>query len=288
MTARDHGRLAFGIAAPAVSRATAEHPRAFVAELGRRAGIEVELATPQSYDALVAMFAQGQVDIGWLPPIPFVGLERAKLAIPLVSHHRGSVSGFDAVLVALHDPSLVTLYGLVGKRAAWVDPLSASGYVLPRIQLMALGIDPRTTFGSERFYLSHEASVRAVLARQADVAATYARHDEDGKLVRGSWSRIEGADAALRVIASFGAVPPDVVAARMDVPEDLRERLAKALMAMSSDDASAFIVRDLFGVDDFRPWTESGHESLRRAMADAAARGLLDAGDLTGQFPTHQ
>ncbi|HZW76250.1 MAG TPA: PhnD/SsuA/transferrin family substrate-binding protein [Caldimonas sp.] len=180
----------------------------------------------------------------------------------------------------------MTLAQLKGKRVAWVDPLSASGYVLPRIQLAARGLDPRILFKNERFYLSHEASVRAVVDRQADVAGTYARLDHDGSILRGSWSQVERAEGVITVIATFGAVPPDVTAARLDVDPALRDRVSRALIAMSFDEIGAPLVRDVFGVDEFRPWEPADYEALRVAMADAAARGLLDAGDATGQFPT--
>ena len=278
--------LIYGIPVPALFHASRPRAEDFVAELARRAQLTLVLATPQSYDALAAMVDLHKIDLAWLPPIPFIGLERAKLAVPLVAHDRGGPTGYHSVMVARRDANIGSLEALIGKRAAWVDPLSASGYVLPRIELDAQGIDPRLIFGSQRFYRSHEECVRAVLDGHADVTCTFARVDGRGNVTRGSWAGIDGADKALRMVAVFGAVPPDNTAARADVPADVRARLTSSLLAMSSDAGTAPLVHEVFGVDRFKNWEPVDYEGLRVSMVDAAGRGLLDASDTTGQFPT--
>ena len=268
----------FGIVAPkGGTKATLGNK--FAERLSTAAHLPVTSVFADSYDALAAMLSNGMVTVAWLPPIPFIALERAKIAIPLVDHHRGGHARFDAVLIVRKDSTDRTLYALRGKRAAWVDPLSAAGYVLPRIQLAALGIDPRTVFASERFYGSHEAAIRAVMDDRADVAGTFARVDENDTVVRGGWSEVPGASEATRVCARFGAIPADVTAAHRDVPQATRDAIASALVALSSDAETAPLLRELFGVDEFRTWSGGDYESLRRAMSDAASRGLLDAVD---------
>ena len=270
--------LAYGFVAPR-GGAKAKLAAAFAERLSGIVGMAIHPMSADSYDALAAMLNSGKVRVAWLPPIPFIALERARIAVPLVDHHRGGHARFDAVLVVRKTSTDHTLYALRGKRAAWVDPLSAAGYVLPRIQLAALGIDPRTVFASERFYGSHEAAIRAVMDDKADVAGTFARVDDADNVVRGGWSEVAGATEAVRVCARFGAIPADVTAAHRDVPQEARDAIANALVAMSSDASAATLLRDLFGVDEFRPWEGGDYEPLRRAMSDAASRGLLDAVD---------
>jgi phosphonate transport system substrate-binding protein len=268
----------YGIVAPK-GGTKATLAKEFAERLAVSSKLEIETAFADSYDALAAMLSTGKVTVAWLPPIPFIALERARIAVPLVGHHRGGHARFDAVLVVRKGSTDRTLYALRGKRAAWVDPLSAAGYVLPRIQLAALGIDPRTVFASERFYGSHEAAIRAVMDDKADVAGTFARVDEADTIVRGGWSEVPGATEATRVCARFGAIPADVTAAHRDVTPQAREAITAALVSLSADSQVRPLLRDLFGVDDFRPWTGGDYESLRSAMSDAASRGLLDAVD---------
>jgi phosphonate transport system substrate-binding protein len=268
-------QLVFGIAAHAASKATAARNAKLAAALGDLVGRPISHAHAQSYDALAAMLHQEKVNIAWLPPIPFMALERANIAFPLVSHQRGGKDDFEAVLIVRSDSPIRTLYGLQGKRAAWVDPLSASGYVLPRIQLAALGIDPRVTFAAERFYGSHEAVVRAVVGGAADFGATFANIDARGQTARGGWSDLEGAAEAIRVCARFGAIPADVIAVHSSVDAATCEALTRGLIEIAQKETD--LVRSIFGVDEFVRWVPASYEPLRRAMSEAASRGLLDA-----------
>ena len=84
---------------------------------------------------------------------------------------------------------------------------SASGYVVPRVGLAAVGVDPRVAFAEERFWHSHEAVVRAVVAGRADFGATYAGVGPGGEITRGSWMDVQGADEAVRVLVQLRCNP---------------------------------------------------------------------------------
>jgi len=270
--------LVFGMAAHAMSAAARARMVEWSTFLGGYVGLPVGVVGAPSYEALADMVRRREVDLAWLPPIPFVSLERTKMAIPLVSNHRLGQAQFQAVMVVRSDARVRTLVGLKGKRVAWVDPLSASGYVLPRIQLAALGLDPRTIFGEERFCGSHEAVIRAVVGGSADVAGTYAALEPvTKKLVNGVWTKLPGAVDSIRLLATFGAIPSDVIVARSDLRIAVREIVAHSLAATSNVLQGKELVRDVFGVDEFRKWTPSSYEGLRVAVTQAAARGLLDA-----------
>src|SRR5688500_3603640 len=115
----DPPQIVFGIAPHAASRATSARNKKLAETLSRLSGLRLGSANAQSYDALAAMLHQGKGHVAWLPPIPFLALERANVAFPLVSHHRAGQSDFEAVLIVRSDSNIRTLYGLKDKRAAW-------------------------------------------------------------------------------------------------------------------------------------------------------------------------
>ena len=253
---------------------------ALVDRLAQYVGFAIAPSFADSYEELTAAFVGGKITLAWLPPIPFIALEQARVAVPLVGHHRaGDARFYEAVLITRNDTTLMSATDIHGTRVAWVDALSASGYALPRIRLAALGIDPRTAFASEVFLGSHDAVVRAVVGGRADLAGTYGRVDAQGRIVQGSWSSIEGATEALHVFMSFGAIPTDVTAARAALPEALREQLARGLVTIAREPDGSQHVREVFGVDELSPWVTATYDPLRRAIAAASARGLLDAID---------
>jgi phosphate/phosphite/phosphonate ABC transporter binding protein len=230
-----------------------------------------------SYEVLANRMRAKTVDVAWLPPILFVYLERDGVAMPLVSHYREGAASFHAALVVRASSHIRTIQGLRGSRAAWVDPQSAAGYVMPRIQLVALGIDPRTTFADERFLGSHEAVLRALMSGAADVGATFATVNAAGIVTRGGWSDIKGGADAVRVLTTFGSIPGDLIVARADLDKATATALARAFVAASGDAEAGALARDVLGVEEWRMGSTESYAALRRAIADAAARGLLDA-----------
>lgn len=266
-------RIVFGLVVPTTSAELSTRVDRLSAMMGAHAGVDVTRVEAPTYEALATEVREGRVDVAWLPPIVFVRL--ADAVTPLGSILRGGHGGgYEAALVVNSASRIRTIDGLRGTRAGWVDPWSAAGFVLPRVKLALLGVDPRTVFRTETFHGSHKAAMKALTEGACDVAGTYARADADGTVVAGAWSDVEGAD--VRVLATFGAIPPDVIAIRKACDEELRGKVLDALRAACTEESSREILRALFNGDDFREGLASGYEALKSALDMATARGLFD------------
>jgi phosphonate transport system substrate-binding protein len=251
-----------------------------VAWIGKSAEVDLRVETALSYEVLANCMREKTIDLAWLPPILFVHLEREGLAMPLVSHVRAGAASFHAALIVRAKSNVRTIASMRGARAAWVDPQSASGYVLPRIQLVALGIDPRTTFSDERFCGSHEGVVEALMSGAADVGATFATVNGAGVVSRGGWSDVPGGTEAVRVLTTFGSIPSDLIAVRTNLERRIAEAIGRGFVAASHDPVMGPLAKDLFGVEEWRLGSTESYAALRRAISDAAAHGLLDAAAL--------
>jgi phosphate/phosphite/phosphonate ABC transporter binding protein len=240
--------------------------------MGEHVGLEIARFDAPSYEALATEVREGRVDVAWLPPIVFVRL--ADAVTPLGSIMRGGKTAYEAALVVKSDSRIRTIDGLRGTRAGWVDPWSAAGFVLPRVKLALLGVDPRTVFRTETFHGSHRASMKALAEGACDVAGTYAQADGDGNVTAGAWSEVEGAE--VRVLATFGAIPPDVIGVRKDFAEDDQAKVLGALKAACSEESTRTILREIFNGDELREGLASGYEALKSALEMATARGLFD------------
>ena len=265
------------VRSPAVSRR--EQMAAFAVEVGKRAGIEVVVLEAKTYEELTAAMHRREVSFAWLPPIPFIALEQRDAVTPLVSLHRGGHSQFHAAIIVRTTSPIRSLSELRGKRAAWVDPYSASGYVIPRIELDALGIDPRSAFTAEKFFHSHEDVVRAVVDRTADFGATFAGLDDAGNVVRGAWLGLAETEKFVRALYTFSAIPGDVIAAHSTFSKAVQGRITAAFMALSQDPECRALLRELFAVDDCQPWWSSGYDRLRVATREASEKGILEANE---------
>jgi phosphate/phosphite/phosphonate ABC transporter binding protein len=239
---------------------------------GKRAKIELELHEATSYEELANEVRRGHVDVAWLPPIVRVRLGADVVALGSILRD-GRIT-YETALIVRSDSKAKTIAQLKKSRAGWVDRWSAAGFVLPRVNLALIGIDPRTFFRTETFYGSHRAVVTALVEGACDVAGTFAQADAKGKVKGGAWSEVPGAD--VRVLATFGAIPPDVIGARAGLAEAQRNAICEALRAASTDPEGKKLLRAAFGGDTFVEDMSKSYESLSRALDIASARGLFD------------
>ena len=258
-------RLVFGL----VAAASAEGPvsagtssfEALAEWMRAHHEIELERKAWPTYRALSESVREGKSDVAWLPPVVYAWL--AEAVTPLGCIARGGGSTYSSALVALEDSKLTALADLKGARAGWVDPWSAAGYVVPRLELARAGVNPSATFESETFYGTHKDALIALAAGDCDVAGTF----------EGAWTEL--VDVKVRVIATFGAIPSDVIAARRNLAPKPYERALEALRGACADETARPLVRAVFGGDELRE-IESGHDKLRSAYERATANGLFD------------
>jgi phosphate/phosphite/phosphonate ABC transporter binding protein len=235
--------------------------------------LEIERKCWPTYRALAESVRAGESDIAWLPPVAYAWL--AEAVTPLGCILRGNATTYSAAIVALEDSNLHVPADLVGARAGWVDPWSAAGYVVPRIELARAGVDPAGTFISETFYGSHREALLALSRGECDVAGTFARSAEAGGQVKeGAWSELE--DVRVRVLATWGSIPSDVIAVRRNLAPADYERVLAALRHACGDPAARPLVRAVFGGDDLHEGIDPGHDALRTAFESATAKGLFD------------
>lgn len=261
-------RLVLGLVPTDRLRERDPRTRAFVRALGERAGIYLVERNVSSYEELEREMTLAHIDVAWLPPLVFARLEHddVALAVATRAQPRGT---YASVIVTTRESPIESLEGIRGKQIAWVDPLSASGYVVPRLALIQRGFDPPRAFSQEFFAGSHAEAMLSVLEGRADVAATFAHLDGEGRVVHGPWIEVGVEPHQVRVIAVLGEVPLDVVAARMSVADDVRRALGRALVAMAQDPDECGTLEAVFGCRDFVEGASSGYAAMRELLDSA-------------------
>jgi len=262
-------RLVLGLVPSARLRERDPRTRAFAHALAERTGLYVVERAVSSYEELEQEMTLAHIDIAWLPPLLFARLERDAVVVAVASRVEERDT-YASILVAKATSSVARLEDLGGRTIAWVDPLSASGYVVPRLGLMGRGIDPTTTFAREFFSGSHAEALRAVLDERADVAATFAHLDDQERPVRGPWSEIGVGAEAVRVVAVLGEIPLDLIAARASVSEEVRHAVGEALVEMSAHPDLGATIEAVFGCRRLERGTSASYEALRDLLARAS------------------
>jgi hypothetical protein len=112
-----------------------------------------------------------------------------------------------------------------------------------------------------------------VLERRADFAGTWIGRDVSGVNVRAPWQDMAGGEA-VRIVQTFGVIPSDTIAARPTMSVGEAEKVRHGLISTSH--TLPHLVRDLFGVDEFRPWAADGYDLLHSCTTQASKDGLLE------------
>lgn len=273
MTAPEPMDLVFGLVETSAGGDGSAAFGELAAWLREHDGVSIERKCCTSYRALAESVRAGESDIAWLPPVAYAWL--AEAVTPLGCILRGNATTYSAALVALEDSKLHLLTDVVGARAGWVDPWSAAGYVVPRIELARAGRDLSAMFKTEKFYGSHREALLALSRGECDVVGTYARGAEGEEQAKdGAWSELEG--VRVRVLATFTSIPSDVIAVRRNLAPKGYERALGALRHACTDAAARPLVRAVFGGDELHEGIDPGHAALRQAFESATAKGLFD------------
>ena len=154
---------------------------------------------------------------------------------------------------------------VAGKRVAFTQESSTSGYLFPSLQLMQAGIDPRSDI-VPIFTGGHDGAVAAVYAGDADIGLSY---DDARRSLRK-----EKLDVGEKVIVFnlTPEIPNDVVAASTLMPASLRDAIYNAMSAYLMTDEGEAVMDEIAGWTDIRPAVESEFDVVR-AAAEAGISG---------------
>ncbi|RMH20626.1 MAG: phosphate/phosphite/phosphonate ABC transporter substrate-binding protein [Acidobacteria bacterium] len=255
--------------------------------LAAEIGLPVKSFVPQDYTGLIEAMGSGRADIGMLPPFAsMLGHERYGIETILISLRDG-LATYKAQWMS-RDPAIcdtpiedrdgfLFCHGAIekvrGKRVAFTDPNSTSGYLFPALQLLDAGIDPERDVDTV-FLGSHDASVIAVMNGDVDVGVSF----DDAR----TWvlDQYPGVGQEVIVFNESAPIPNDGVTVRGDLPPELKEKIKRAFFKIIESEAhlpkeeqTLYKIYEIDGFVDFEPGL---HEPVRRAflkMRDKIAPG---------------
>ncbi|MDQ2942933.1 MAG: phosphate/phosphite/phosphonate ABC transporter substrate-binding protein [Candidatus Dormibacteraeota bacterium] len=206
-----------------------------VTYLSQAIGRKVRLYIAKDYGDLRTQMESGAVDIGSFSPFAYVDATRGgKIRIIAQSILDGSAT-YRGLIIARRDSGLRDVKDLEGKRFAFVDAKSASGYVYPRAMLVERGVNPERYFKETIFAGGHDKVISAVLERRVDAGAIY-----DGAL---GVARAKGLPVGeLSTLSSTDPIPHDAVAVRIGMDDALVRKVQSALVDLERSPAGKPVI----------------------------------------------
>jgi phosphonate transport system substrate-binding protein len=238
------------------------------AYLERTLGVEIAWRTATDYAGIIEGVKAKKIEIARFGPASYAQcwiVTKGEVE-PLVGDiDEQNTFGYHAVVIVKTDSPYHSLDDLKGKKLAFADPNSTSGYQAPRYFLTEAGYDVDSFFGERTFSGSHENSVIGLLNGTFDAAATWWNSDEysnpqrmekKGMIAPGQW----------RVIWKSPKLPSSPWAMPTYLPAQMRQDVTEALFNMPQADPEAWEALSAGKVKSFRRVTHADYEAIVRMI----------------------
>jgi phosphonate transport system substrate-binding protein len=278
-------------------------------------GFEFEVSVPTSYAATIEEMCASPTDtIGFIPGLGYV---LANQLCGVDVSHKAVRFGWDvywAMIIVPRDSEIQSLADLDGKKWAYPDAGSTSGYlaILPLLQEAGVSAGETLEAGG------HTGVIRAIYNAEADFGSAFfspplkpegeepwkigddpeipeelipecAPNEDGSRLLCGEW-RVLDARAGLReeapdvvqevrILAISPEIPNDTLSFGPEFPADLRAQIEEALVAFSQTEAwnTSIGSQDFYGWTGINPATDEEYDVVRQ-MIELAGLTIEDLG----------
>jgi len=212
----------------------------------KKLGIKVRFTVLSRYPHIITRFKSRELDGAFFGIFTSVLAEEAlsiePLVRPVATDGKSTATGYIFVRT---DSGISNIGDMRGKRAAFVDQVTATGYLYMLYYLRTNGIrKPGTFFSEHTFTGSNESAVYTVHSRQADVGVA------KGRIVEKILERDKLIKDELRILSVSKELPDNTLFLRKSLPIQLKLRIQQVLLEMDSDPEGKKIL-EYFGSSKF-------------------------------------
>lgn len=226
-----------------------------------------EIKIPQSYIAVIEAFGSKGADVAALNTSGYIKAnEKYGVEARLITVRYGKKT-YQSQFIAKKG-RFKSLKDLEGHRIAFVDPASMSGYILP---LKMLNDQNIKLSGDPVFAMKHDNVVSMVYQGQVDAGATYysPADAKDGiqdarMLVRTQYPDVE---QKIEIVQLTDEIPNDPIAFRKDLPEDVKQKISDAFLAMSKTPEGLAAFKAVYGATGVEKASDKDFDSVREMLS---------------------
>jgi phosphonate transport system substrate-binding protein len=224
-----------------------------------------ETAIPASFIAVVEAFGSKRADVAAINTFGYIlANEKYGVEARLTAIRHGD-STYKAQFIAKEGGPIKTLADFAGKKVAFVDPASTTGFLLPKKVLNDKGIKP----SQEVFAMKHDSVVSMVYQGQVEGGATFYSPPHEGeiqdarRLVKTQYPDVE---KKVKIVELSEAVPNDPIVFRKDLSEEMKKTITDAFVKFIKTPEGSTAFKNIYSYTDFKVATDTDYDPVRAML----------------------
>ncbi len=218
----------------------------FLKFLEKETGLFFKTGIPTNYVAVVEAFGSKRADIGVMNSFGYIMANTkygatAKLRVVRYGHDY-----YQGQIIAHVDSGITSIKDLDGKKFAFTDPSSTSGFMFPTKMLKDNNVKP----GNTTFAIKHDNVVTMIYQKQVDAGATYySAPSKEGK-IRDARARVKtqfpDVEEKIKIITITEKIPNDPFVFRKDLPKDITTKFIAAVKKYIGTERGKKVFRSIY------------------------------------------
>jgi phosphonate transport system substrate-binding protein len=243
----------------------------FRVKLEEALGVPVKLFTPADYDGVIQGLLGGSLDYAWLGASAYAKIyltDPTAVEVKLTKQNLDESTGYYSIGFARRDSGITSMEEAQGRSFAFADPNSASGYLIPRVELTEQLGTLEEFFGEVKFSGGHEQTIVGVMNGDFDAGVTWA----DGL---GAWEDGFNSGALRRAVDAGLAdmnelvqiwqselIPEGPMVVRSALPQDVKDKVTELTANIWETDPECAYNVAAGDAKDFVPITHDAYVNI--------------------------
>ena len=226
-----------------------------------------KVSIPPSFIAVVEAFGTNRADIASINTFGYILAHEKYKTEALLTVIRHGESTYKAQFLAKEGSGIKKLEDFKGKKLAFVDPASTSGYLLPLKILKEKNIEPKETM----FAMRHDNVISMIYQGQVDGGATFYSPPASGeiqdarRLVKVQYPDVE---EKIKIVELTSSIPNDPIIFRKDLPAEIKTAVVNSLMEYVKTPEGRAIMEKLSSVTGLVPATDKDYDPVRDMLKE--------------------
>ncbi len=236
-----------------------------VEDLEKLTPYKYKFSVPTSYVAVIEALGSKRADFAFFGTFPYIVANNKYGVKALLIIGRHGHFTYRSQIVVRADSNIKNLKGLAGKKVAFVDPSSTSGFILPNYEFKKNNIKPSETVFAQR----HDNVITMLYQKQVDAGATFYSPPANGKiqdarrLVLTQYPNIE---KEVNIIHLTQKIPNEPFVGRKGIDPEIEYTVVNALLKYIKTKKGKDVFKKIGLITGLRKATNKDYESIRSVL----------------------